>query len=275
MARRKQGFNWSGIEDNGDGTFTTEGKIEKKRLLRSLHQSGYTVRSTRNDDGSWTVATVGALSQRRRKPVSDGYKPRTRYMKATGKYVFRGGRQDRGPAPRLPLAPGAHISGNYPMGGSRSGRQSILGGVGGYLRRKAVSDLQRKQAAQNKAVEWEKTEAEINKKMASDRIQKEREEAAKQVQKNEFRRVAEQHTREQAAHAEAQRLKKIRHEEFQSRLAHQRAEKQKVYETHSSSPFRKYSSYPESENQKKYEEYNREQTKLPANLQAEREDSVT
>ena len=81
--KKSQSFNWSGISDNGDGTFTTKGKIEKRRLLKEFHAQGVVVRSHRNSDGSWTVTPVGAVrpkGQGRRRESGRGYRPQTRYV---------------------------------------------------------------------------------------------------------------------------------------------------------------------------------------------------
>ena len=106
MAKSNQSFNWKGIYENSDGTFTTEGKIEKKRLLKSLHASGYTVRSTRNKDGSWTVAPVGRLSQTHRPRGTPGYRPTMKKYREP-----RGAQGGYRPYPRGPL--------RYGSGGSR------------------------------------------------------------------------------------------------------------------------------------------------------------
>jgi hypothetical protein len=77
---KKETFNWAGITDNGDGSYTAKSKIEKKRLLKSLHTQGYAVRSKRLSDGSWMVTPIGAIHQRpRRRAVGKGYRPRTKY----------------------------------------------------------------------------------------------------------------------------------------------------------------------------------------------------
>ena len=112
----KQKFNWTGITDNGDGTFSTEGKIEKRRLLKSLHSSGYKVRSHKNADGSWTVSPIGAMRATRRRPVVGGFRPRYRAQQQ-GRYVPIGRMQKYhrryGPAPRPRVYPVGY-SGSYP-----------------------------------------------------------------------------------------------------------------------------------------------------------------
>lgn len=92
VKQKRRGFNWSGITDNGDGTYTTKGRIEKRRLLKSLHASGYSVRSTQNADGTWRVVPVGTLRQVRRGRSSVrsgyGYRTRTRFVtQRQGRYA--------------------------------------------------------------------------------------------------------------------------------------------------------------------------------------------
>ena len=75
-ANRKKGmFNWQGIDENSDGTYTAQGRIEKRRLLKELHRQGVAIRSKHNDDGTWTVSPIGMRAPRR----AVGHRPRTRY----------------------------------------------------------------------------------------------------------------------------------------------------------------------------------------------------
>jgi hypothetical protein len=246
MAKKKQkGFNWSGIEDNGDGTYTAESRIEKRRLLKSLHSSGYTVRSKQKENGSWSVAVVGTLSQVHRRRTPSGYRPKTRYLKSTGKYVPIG--RNAGPAPRMSIRPGSPGA-SYPSGARpRSG--NYLNRLGGWMLKKRESGMQEKQKQQNEAIERKKTETEINEKMRTERIEKERAEAARQVQKNEFHakkiQFEEQQRERQRKHADSQRIKQARYNEF-------------------------------SEHREAYSQSIRDQAKINASdLQAEREETVT
>ncbi len=61
MVRKAKKFNWQGISENYDGTFTATGKREKRRVLKALHEQGVAVRSRKNADGSFTVTPVGSV----------------------------------------------------------------------------------------------------------------------------------------------------------------------------------------------------------------------
>lgn len=141
MKNSKNGFNWYGITDNGDGTYTAKSSMEKKRLVKSLHSSGYSVRSKRSsDDGSWSVVAVGTMRQVKRRGAHVGYKPRTRAVRPVGRYVPIGGSyRRRGPASR----PMIYRGNNGPVPNPR--RQPLLNEAGrprapsiyhGYLERK-------------------------------------------------------------------------------------------------------------------------------------------
>lgn len=205
MTKKKKGeFNWSGIDDNGDGTYTTESRIEKKRLLKSLHSSGYTVRSKQNEDGSWHVTTVGTLSQTRRRPTGTGYRPKTRYLKRIGRYEPIG---RKGPNPRMSIRPGMGYHGAGPSPRPIR-RGNTINRIGSWMERKREQGMVNKQREQNEKEQWKKTEHELNEKMKAERIKKEREDAARKVQKDEFHAEMIQHKR----HEEAERLRNL-HEE--------------------------------------------------------------
>lgn len=191
---KKGGFNWSGIIENNDGSFIAKGKPEKRRLLKSLHESGFKVRSRRNPDRSWSVSTVGTMRPVRRS-VARGYHPAVRASRTTsptGRYVRLGTGLKR-----YPIGP-QNRPWARPMGAT------ISMGSGYRMRRPTGPSLiqrynARLQRIQEEKMERKKTEQEINKKMESERIQKEREETARQVQKNRLHEESMRFERAQRA----------------------------------------------------------------------------
>lgn len=162
-----KGFNWTGIEDLGNGSYRTKGKREKTRLLKSLHGTGYAVRSRKNSDGTYTVTAVGALTSRRRRvapraPVQAGYRPR--YRAARGRYVPLMRRvKMTGRPPRPFINPGG-------VGPSYSGRPGPRGPsmLSEYLKHRRERYSQEIKAK----LEREKTEREISDRMKSPEFNK-------------------------------------------------------------------------------------------------------
>jgi hypothetical protein len=212
----QKGFNWSGITDEGDGTYTTRGKREKTRLLKSLHSSGYAVRSRKNPDGSWKVTAVGALSPKRRRAFPrrssvSGYRPVTRARRGTGRYIPIASMRKRyryGPRPRPMIHPGGM---GGPSGGpARQGRgigASIFDYLGERQKRRQAEIAERKRQSEDAKITDEK--------MRKDRIEQERQETQKQLKKQEFERDKLRFEEQQRAHQEAQDVKERRHIEFQ------------------------------------------------------------
>jgi hypothetical protein len=176
---KKKGFYWRGIKDNKDGTYSAQGRVEKRRLLKSLHSSGYTVRSHRNDDGSWRVVTVGT-KQCRRSP-GPGYRPQTRFLRPGSQR-----RLSTGPTPRPTMI--------YSGGSARPNYQgtTILEKLRAHRQDRIEKEKQ-----------WKKNEQEINENMRKERIQAERAETVKQLRKQELSRESMAHERHE--HAEKMR----------------------------------------------------------------------
>lgn len=99
VTRKKtfSGFNWKNIEDNGDGTFTAYDGKAKKRILKEYHRQGITVRSRKQDDGTWTIYPVGTRQPRyARRYQSPRYPRRPASYQAYPRRM-----QYSGPPPRL------------------------------------------------------------------------------------------------------------------------------------------------------------------------------
>jgi hypothetical protein len=233
-----KGFNWKGIADHGDGTFTTKGKREKSRLLKSLHTSGFKVRSRKNTDGSWNVSTVGYMRPSRRQTVSRGIRPQVRaarmeggggrYRPIRGRYIPIRGRYVRYPS-NMHRAPMGGYSGGY-MGGPSF--RPVRGSGKSMYQKLADWQKQRMKDRQErikKESEWKKTEQEVNEKMKQDRIAKEREEATQQIKRNQekdrLRQIAVQHEQEEQARMRSQQsqLTQQRHAEFRATRESQRS----------------------------------------------------
>ena len=93
--KKTKGFNWSGITDNGDGTFTARNKAARKRLVKEYHQQGLQARFRKIGPNEYLVSAAGARRQRVRsiRPVrSIGARP-----------VQSSGYQYRAPAARRPM----------------------------------------------------------------------------------------------------------------------------------------------------------------------------
>jgi len=102
---KKLSFNWSGITENGDGSFTVQGKAARKRLLKEFHKQGLQVRSQKQSDGTYILSGIGERQPhgRRGLPPRIGNRPQSRYP--VRGYPPRGIRpQFRGGLPSRPFA---------------------------------------------------------------------------------------------------------------------------------------------------------------------------
>ena len=185
--KRGYGFNWSGISQNSDGTYTAQGKVEKRRLLKSLYASGYSVRSNRREDGTWKVVPIGTIRQTKRRGSQVGYRPRTRYIRSSGRYRPVAGGYNRGrmtgAAPRPTFTFPRGSPGGVPAAGS-SLYQRLL------ARQKMKREAEKTRIA---------TQREINEKMKQERIARERQETVSQIRKSELAREALAHERRMQA----------------------------------------------------------------------------
>lgn len=185
-------FNWKGITDNGDGTFTAKTRVEKRRLLKSLHHSGYSVRSTRTAEGSWKVVAIGTRRQtRRRSTTTGGHKPRTQYAKPAGRYV-----------PIVQRRQGVYRGAPQPVivGGGSGSHKGISRGPTFYenfMANRKARAVQRE--AENKRML--ETDASMKKERIEAETKQQRESAAQTIRKEEFAREKArfEHTEQQRA----------------------------------------------------------------------------
>lgn len=200
-ANRKKGmFNWQGIDENSDGTYTAQGRIEKRRLLKELHRQGVAIRSKHNDDGTWTVSPIGMRAPRR----AVGHRPRTRYP------VSRPRQDLRQPLRSLysqgQPRPSFHPSYHHPMYAAPP-RPRVSGGIskkaGDWMRER----MQKRDQEQREKILRKKNEQEINQKMQNDRIQSERKETVMKVRANETRGRLLQERAQQERHEHAERMR--------------------------------------------------------------------
>jgi hypothetical protein len=85
--KEEESFNWKGITDNKDGTFTVSDGHAKKRLMKEFRRQGIRAHSKRTGEKGFVVFPVGQRKQRARtggrlprkeRERLPGYKPRTR-----------------------------------------------------------------------------------------------------------------------------------------------------------------------------------------------------
>jgi hypothetical protein len=179
-------FNWEGIIENRDGTFTTKGKREKRRLLKEFHKQSVAVRSKKNDDGSFTVTPIGRISRktmripaRSSKPVyaTGGYRP----ISKTRTY------------PRFPHAGSGRVGPARQFGPSpRAGSGPIFGSPRAGPKPRGESLFQRtiRRHKENREAEAaRKKEAKENEeKLRQERIAQERKETANEVSRQAEKR---------------------------------------------------------------------------------------
>ena len=194
---KKKGFNWDGITENFDGTFTAAGKREKRRVLKELHAQGIGVRSKRNSDGTWTITPSGTIRAPREKgaatpaPRYQGTPGRRLNTKESGFPVYpRGrGRQMQGGGGR-PFPGSAGAPGRSPISSGISALNKSGTKAGEYLRKRA----QEKEEKRKEEAEFQKNAKEVDEKMRKERIEQEireqKETAQRQMEKDRLRREA-------------------------------------------------------------------------------------
>ncbi len=191
----KGGFNWKGITDNGDGTFTAKTRIEKRRLLKNLHRSGYLVRSRKTTEGNWRVVAIGTRKKPQIRPATaGGYKPKTRYVKTDGRYIPIAPRRRGNYLGRIPkpvIYPVNHGSGSYR---SRPQGPSLFEN---YMRHRKDRAVQR-EAERKQMLE---TDAKMKKERIEQETKAERKSTVKEIRKKEFER-------ENAAHEHREAMRK-------------------------------------------------------------------
>jgi hypothetical protein len=207
-------FNWTGINENDDGTYSAYDKRAKTRLLKELHRQGFKVRSTKIEGDGFRVSPVGSLRSTRRS-VSRGYRPAVRaarqtgyrpqlsssgrYASMRGRYVPVGGSgrvRRMGPPPR-PM----NYAGGYPS--------SNAGPTFG----KRISDwAKQRRSNQEKAakdeVERKRILHETEEKLKQDRIAKERAEVQAQFRQQETTARLQREQQEHERHEAAERMRK-------------------------------------------------------------------
>ena len=183
-----------------------EDKIEKRRLLKSLHSSGYKVRSHKNADGSWTVSPIGAMRATRRRPVVGGFRPRYRAQQQ-GRYVPIGRMQKYhrryGPAPRPRVYPVGYAVSYRPRTGTSFQRFGQW--QANRIAKRQQENIERVQA---------KKDAEITqKKMLDERLSHEKAENMKVVRHAEFNAAREQVKQERETKVDQAALQEAREKE--------------------------------------------------------------
>jgi flagellar biosynthesis GTPase FlhF len=191
-------FNWQGITENGDGTFTTVGKREKRRVLKALHEQGVAVRSKQNTDGTWTVTPVGSVrvkaQPRTVSPAPAPYREPGRRIntRESGFPKYPRGGSGR-PTPRgggrpFPGSTGGPVYRGGPRASGPSPLTVIGNKAGEYLRerqRKKEAEIKRQQELKKLSDEmsekWNKEETEKQTK-------EQKEEDQRQMKKDELRR---------------------------------------------------------------------------------------
>jgi len=195
--RSRKEFNWQGISENADGTFTAKGKREKTRVLKALHEQGVGVRSKHNSDGTWTITPSGTIrAPRERVSVAPAFRETGRRISTRisgfsryprGRGYPSAGRASGRAFPHVGVGP---VYGPRPRASGPSVISVIGKKAGEYLRGRAQKqEQQRKDEAERK-----KNAEEINTKMREERIaqeiHKQKEEAQKQLEKDRLRREA-------------------------------------------------------------------------------------
>jgi flagellar biosynthesis GTPase FlhF len=203
MTSKKELFNWSGIKDNEDGTFTVKSKIEKRRLLKSLHKQGVAIRSKRNDNGTITVSSIGLKPSGKRV----GHRPRLQYPPTPNfrhgygnpsQYFYHQGSPRppfRKTYPRaLPLytpPPKPHMTNNISRKVEEWARQRI----------------EKRNREQEEKLLQKKNAEEINEKMRRERIESERKQTANAVRSQETRAKLLKERQQHKRHENAERMR--------------------------------------------------------------------
>ena len=193
-----KGFNWKGIVDNGDGTFTVDGKVARKRLLKEYHKQGLQVRSHKESDGTYTLSAIGPSRKtgRSRAPVRSIGQVRTR-----SQGVRRQPSRSRAPVLMRGRFPQRRPFGGSPILHKRSS-PNLLKALNTELnlwtkemREKQVIKQQKQDERAKQKIERETTEA----KMAKERKQAEQQELEKTIvnQRTHSRLLHERQAKEQ------------------------------------------------------------------------------
>ena len=213
---RKKAFNWTGITDNGDGTFNAEGKREKTRLLKEFHRQGVAVRSKKIAGDGYLVSAVGSVAKPRLGP-HPSLRPRTIPQRRINRPMYRGIPRVR-PMRALPpnyRAP-PRIRGPSAVGFTPGGTPMISGKPGvirQWLHNRAQQRQRPNPGQMARQVEYE-------------RVQKSHE----TVNPQQYKTPAGPDRASMEKHEEAQRLKQIRHAEFESRRQVRAQQRQAEYE---------------------------------------------
>lgn len=160
---RKVKFNWTGIIDNGDGTFTVDGKVARKRLLKEYHKQGLQVRSHKESDGTYTLSAIGSIRKtggtHPRRPVRSIGQVRTRYPNVR-RYPVRG-RAPMLTRPRYPF--GAGSSPTFRQKSSPNLTQGLGTKFKGWMQGRRARQQERENERVKQKQEMEITEAKLTK----------------------------------------------------------------------------------------------------------------
>ncbi len=152
-------FNWEGITENSDGTFTAESKRAKTRLLKEFHKQGVAIRSKKIEGDGYMISPVGEITKKRvAKRPALGYRPRTVYPRRTAHPMMYRAPPRVGVRPMYPQRPGY-----APV--PRVRRPGALSRVGSYIKRKEQEKMERYQ----KQVELKQSLRESTAKMKAER----------------------------------------------------------------------------------------------------------
>ena len=192
MVRKARKFNWQGITENFDGSFTTTGKREKRRVLKALHEQGVAVRSKKNADGSWTVTPVGTVrvkAQPRTQSVPMGARPRELGHRPNTResgfptYPKRGSRPIPGRR-AYPTTSGGPVYRGAPRASGPSAIGSFSKKAGEFMRERAA----RKKEQEKKEQEFKKASEEDKARYAEHIKEEQKEDARRQMEKDRLRR---------------------------------------------------------------------------------------
>lgn len=192
----KRGFNWQGITENNDGTFTAENKRAKTRLLKEFHRQGVAVRSTKIEGDGYKVSPVGKISKKvMGKRPTLGYRPRTVYPRRIVRPAYRA-------PPRLGVRP------MYPQRPGYAAPPRVRGPgmfskIGGYFERRRQEKEQRKQ----QEIQLKQSLAESEAKIKAERIAQERAETVRKIQEQETTARLQRERAEQSRHQLAERMR--------------------------------------------------------------------
>jgi hypothetical protein len=194
-------FNWQGITENSDGTFTAENKRAKTRLLKEFHKQGVAVRSTKIEGDGYTVSPVGAITKKSitRRPAL-GYRPRTVYPRRISRPAYHAPPRigPSGMRPRPLFAPHQQYAAPPRVRGP-----GVLSKIGGYFERKRQERMQRTQ----QEIELKQNLAESEAKLKAERITAERAETVRQIREQETTSRLQRERAELTRHQIAERMR--------------------------------------------------------------------